>query len=583
MRKTKIVCTMGPSTNDVEKLRHVIQAGMDVARLNFSHGTHEDHRAMIAKIREAAHLEHKVIGIMLDIKGPKIRTGMIENDGVELEDGASIILTTENVLGTKEKVSISYAGLPEDVLPGASIRIDDGLIGLQVVKVVGSEIHCTVINGGRLQNRKGINAPGVTLRLPGVTEKDVEDIRFGIAQGVDFIAASFVRKAGDVLEIRRILEESDAKCNIIAKIEAQEGLDRLDEILAVADGLMIARGDLGVEIPTEEVPIVQKQLIKRCNQAGKPVITATQMLDSMQRNPRPTRAEATDVANAIFDGTDAIMLSGETAAGRYPVEAVATMSQIAVRAESAMLNEEVSGRHANVVERTQTDAISDAVRNIAEELDARAIITSTESGFTAKMVSKHRPKCIVIAMTPHERVARQLTLTWGTYPSLVKSSLTTDEMLSTAVDGALSTGLVHSGDLVVITAGVPVGEAGTTNMLKIHTIGDVIARGMGIGGKSVVGKAIVSTNTNDVLDRLQPGDVLVTSMTDKYLMAAFEKASAVVTEEGGLTSHAAVVGLSLGIPVVVGASGVITMIRDGEEITVDATRGFIYRGRTQVL
>ncbi len=583
MRKTKIVCTMGPSTASVEKLRELIRAGMDVARLNFSHGTHEDHGAMISRIREAAHLENKIVGIMLDIKGPKIRTGMIENDGVEVVDGASIILTTDEVLGTKDKVSISYEGLPEDVHPGSSIRIDDGLIGLRVEKVVGHDIHCTVTNGGMLKNRKGINAPGVTLRLPGVTEKDVADIRFGIAQGVDFIAASFVRKAADILEIRRILEEEDAKINIIAKIETQEGLDRIEEILAVTDGLMVARGDLGVEIPTEEVPIVQKLLINKCNQAGKPVITATQMLDSMQRNPRPTRAEATDVANAIFDGTDAIMLSGETAAGKYPVEAVSTMSQIAMRAESAILNREVPGRHANVVERTQTDAISDAVRNIAEELDAKAIITSTESGFTAKMVSKHRPKCVVIAVTPNERVARQLSLSWGTYSALVKSTKTTDEMLSTAVDGALSTGLVKSGDLVVITAGVPVGETGTTNMLKIHTIGDVIARGIGIGGKSVVGKAIVSTNTEDILSRVQPGDVLVTSMTDKYVMAAFEKASAVVTEEGGLTSHAAVVGLSLGIPVVVGASGILKQLTDGEEITVDAERGFIYRGRTQVL
>ncbi len=556
---------------------------MDVARLNFSHGTYADHGVMIANIREAARLEHKPIGIMLDIKGPKIRTGMIENDGVELSDGASIILTTKEVLGTKDRVSISYEGLPQDVRPGSTIRIDDGLIGLEVVKVEDNEIHCIVTNGGVLKNRKGINAPGVKLRLPGVTEKDMEDIRFGIAQGVDFIAASFVRKAKDVLEIRGLLEEAGANCDIIAKIETQEGLDRLDEILAVADGAMVARGDLGVEIPTEEVPIVQKLLISKCNRAGKPVITATQMLDSMQRNPRPTRAEATDVANAIFDGTDAIMLSGETAAGRYPVEAVATMAQIAERAEAAIMNREVPGRHHNVVERTQTDSISAAVRNIAEELNARAIITSTESGFTAKMVAKHRPRCVVVAVTPYERVARRLSLTWGVYASLAKPSKTTDEMIATAVDGALSSGFAQSGDLVVITAGVPVGEAGTTNMLKIHTIGDVIVRGIGIGGKSVIGRAVVSVQTEDILARLQPGDVLVTSMTDKTLMSAFEKAAAVVTEEGGLTSHAAIVGLSLGIPVVVGATNVIQLLRDGEEVTVDAGRGFIYRGRTQVL
>ncbi|PWI58053.1 pyruvate kinase [Sulfoacidibacillus thermotolerans] len=583
MRKTKIVCTMGPATSDLSVMRQIVRAGMDVARLNFSHGTHEDHRKMIETIREAARLEHKIVGIMLDIKGPKIRTGLIENDAVELHDGDSLILTTENIVGTKERISISYEGLPEDVSVGSVIRIDDGLIGLRVVKIENREIHCVVTNGGVLKNRKGINAPGVRLRLPGVTEKDMEDILFGIEQGVDIIAASFVRKAADVLEIRKLLEDHQAKCDIISKIEAQEGLDLIDEIIAVSDGLMVARGDLGVEIPTEEVPIVQKLLIERCNKAGKVVITATQMLDSMQRNPRPTRAEATDVANAIFDGTDAIMLSGETAAGKYPVEAVTTMAQIAVRAEQAIKTREVMGRHRDAVERTQTDAISNAVRSIAEELEARAVVTSTESGFTARMVSKHRPQSAIIAVTPHAAVARRLTLCWGVYPVLVKPTRSTDEMLAVAVDGALASGIVSSGDLIVITAGVPVGEAGTTNLLKIHTIGDVLARGVGVGTKSVVGRAVVAKKAEEILQRVKEGDVLVTVMTDRDMMPAFERASAVITEEGGLTSHAAVVGLSLGIPVIVGAAGVTQVVSDGEIITVDTARGFIYRGKTQVL
>ncbi len=583
MRKTKIVCTMGPAISDLSVMRAVIRAGMDVARLNFSHGTHDDHKKVIERIREASRLEGKIVGIMLDIKGPKIRTGLIENDEVELIDGEHIVLTTEQVQGTKERISISYEGLPEDVSVGSTIRIDDGLIGLQVVDIIANDIHCVITNGGTLKNRKGINAPGVRLRLPGVTDKDIEDILFGIEQGVDIIAASFVRKAADVLEIRKLLEDHNHHCEIIAKIEAQEGLDMIDEILMVTDGLMVARGDLGVEIPTEEVPIAQKMLIQKANQAGKVVITATQMLDSMQRNPRPTRAEATDVANAIFDGTDAIMLSGETAAGRYPIEAVETMATIALRAERALLSQEVQSRHRDIVERTQTDAISQAVTSIAHELDATAIITSTESGFTARMVSKHRPHCTIVAVTPSQEVARRITLCWGVYPVLARESKNIDDMLTIAVDGALAAGYVQSGDIVVITAGVPVGEAGTTNMLKVHTIGDVIVRGIGVGMNSIAGRAVVATKVADVLARVEEGDVLVTSFTDKDIMPAFEKAAAVITEEGGITSHAAVVGVSLGIPVIVSAVGATRLVQDGEMVTVDAERGLLYRGKTQVL
>lgn len=583
MRKTKIVCTMGPATGTLAMMRQVIRAGMDVARLNFAHGSYEDHRRMIQLVREASRLEDKHIAIMLDIKGPEIRTGMMENDAVELEDGARVVLTTQQVLGTKDRLMVSYEGLPEDVHVGSVVLFDDGLIGLRVTEVVDGEIHCVVTNGGTLKNRKSINVPGVKVRLPGVTEKDVEHISFGVEEGIDIIAASFVRKAADVLEIRRLLEERGARCDIVSKIESQEGLDMIDEIIAVSDGIMVARGDLGVEIPTEEVPIAQKLMIERCNRAGKYVITATQMLDSMQRNPRPTRAEATDVANAIFDGSDAIMLSGETAAGKYPVESVATMAQIAVRAEQALCTQEVRGRHRDEVERTQTDAVSNAVRTIADELNARAIVTSTESGFTARMVAKHRPRSVIVAVTPHADVARRLSICWGVYPVQSRTPTSTDEMLSVAVDTALSSGLVRSGDLIVITAGVPIGHSGTTNLLKIHTIGDVIARGVGIGTSGATGRAVVARNPEEVLARVGRGDILVTHMTDKDIMPAIERAAAVITEEGGLTSHAAIVGLSLGVPVVVGATGITNLVKDGEQITVDAEHGIIYRGKATVL
>ncbi|MBX6394285.1 MAG: pyruvate kinase [Alicyclobacillaceae bacterium] len=580
MRRTKIVCTIGPASESPEVLEALIRAGMDVARLNFSHGTHEEHARRIRAIREAAEKVGKIVAIMLDIKGPKIRTGVIRGGEAQLVEGAEVVLTTEPVEGTASRFSVSYEGLPDDVSPGSVIRIDDGLIGLQVVEVRGREIVCRVTNGGVLRDRKGINVPGVKLRLPGVTEKDIADIRFGIEQGVDMIAASFVRKAADVLEIRRLLEDAGAHIDIIGKIEAQEALDALEEILEVADGLMVARGDLGVEIPTEEVPLAQKRIIELCNRVGKPVITATQMLDSMQRNPRPTRAEASDVANAIFDGTDAIMLSGETAAGKYPVESVRTMARIAERAEEALWAFRQAGTRKP--QGTVTDAMSHAVASLAQDLNAAAIITSTQSGQTARRVSKYRPQCPIVAVTPREDVARRLSLCWGVYPKVGRMTESTDEMLEVAIDAALETGIVKHGDLVVITAGVPVGQPGTTNLLKVHIIGDVVAQGQGVGRGAVTGRVVV-VRKPDQIDQVQAGDVLVTTSTDADLVPAMEKAGAVITEEGGLTSHAAVVGLSLGVPAVVGVEGATSLLRTGEVVTVDAAHGLIYRGRSRVL
>ncbi|KPV39918.1 pyruvate kinase [Alicyclobacillus ferrooxydans] len=584
VRQTKIVCTIGPASESPEMLRELIRAGMDVARLNFSHGDYEEHGERIRRIRAAAEEVGKHVGLMLDIKGPKIRTGKIAGGAVELIDGNKITLTIDPVeLGTAERVSISYEGLVEDVYPGAPIRIDDGLIGLVVDEVRGHDIICTVVNGGVLKDRKGINVPGVTLRIPGVTEKDAADIRFGIEQRVDFIAASFVRKSADVLEVRRILEEHNYQADIISKIETQEGIERLAEIVEVSDGIMVARGDLGVEIPTEEVPLAQKRMIQMCNLAGKPVITATQMLDSMQRNPRPTRAEASDVANAILDGTDAIMLSGETAAGRYPLEAVKTMAQIASRTEYAVSTKEVVDRHTTSADRNVTDAIGHAVQSMSEELGVSAVVVATTSGHSARVVSKHRPHAMIVAATPRAEVARRLTVSYGVYPVVIQDVKTTDEVLETAVQGALDAGFVSHGDLVIIVAGVPVGQRGTTNLLKVHTIGDVLVTGTGIGSTAVSGRAFVSSDNSDIASGLQSGDILVTLATDKDVVPAMERAAAIITEEGGLTSHAAVVGLTLGKPVIVGAQGAVTTIENGSWVTVDAARGLVYRGKAQVL
>ncbi|NGM83075.1 pyruvate kinase [Paenibacillus sp. 7124] len=471
MRKSKIVCTIGPASESLENLKKLILAGMNVARLNFSHGDFEEHGARIKNIRLASKELNKTVAILLDTKGPEIRTGKLEVEPIELVQDEYLTLTTEEILGDKNRISVTYADLPKDVQVGSTILIDDGLIGLTVVDVQGTEIKTRIVNGGTIKSKKGVNVPGVAISLPGITEKDTNDIIFGIEQDIDFIAASFVRKASDVQEIRDLLEKHGAShIQIISKIENQQGVDNLDEILAVSDGLMVARGDLGVEIPAEDVPLAQKLMIQKCNIAGKPVITATQMLDSMQRNPRPTRAEASDVANAIFDGTDAIMLSGETAAGKYPVESVLTMSRIAEKAESALNYREIFLKQQIAQETTVTEAISQSVSISALDLNAKAIISSTVSGHTARVVSKYRPKSPIIAVTTQERTMRQLALVWGIIPVQGSPASSTDELLETAVKGGKDSGLVKAGDLVVITAGIPLGHSGSTNLVKVEQI-----------------------------------------------------------------------------------------------------------------
>ncbi|GIN58857.1 pyruvate kinase [Lederbergia ruris] len=586
MKKTKIVCTIGPASENSDTLYDLIQAGMNVARLNFSHGDHDEHLNRIVNIRESAKKAGKNVGILLDTKGPEIRTHNMKDGAIELTQGSTVVVSMKEVLGTEEKFSLSYPGLINDVHIGSTILLDDGLIGLEVIEIQkeNDEIITKVMNSGTLKNKKGVNVPGVSVNLPGITEKDARDILFGIEQGIDFIAASFVRRASDVIEIRQLLEENGGEyIHIIPKIENQEGVDNIDEILAVSDGLMVARGDLGVEIPTEAVPLVQKMLIRKCNEAGKPVITATQMLDSMQRNPRPTRAEASDVANAILDGSDAVMLSGETAAGSYPVEAVQTMSNIAESTEKALNHKEILNYLSKNSEVNMTDAICQSVAHTAINLDVSAIVTPTESGHTARMISKYRPKVPIIAITHEETIVRRLMLQWGVYPQMGQKVTTTDEMLEDAVTESLNSGLVKHGDLILITGGVPVGEAGATNLMKLHVLGDVLAKGQGIGRKTAFGKAFVARNADEAREKVEQGNVMVSIGTDRDMVPALEQCSALITEEGGLTSHAAVVGLNLGIPVIVGVENATKLLKDGQEITVDATRGVIYNGHASVL
>ena len=580
-KKTKIVCTIGPASESIDTLKELIKSGLNVCRLNFSHGNYEEHGKRIDNIKAARNEMKLPIAILLDTKGPEIRTGKFSSPEVNLVEGQNFIITMEDVLGDETKCTVSYKELVNDVKPGNQILIDDGLVGLAVKEIKGQEILCIVQNAGTIKDNKGVNVPNVKINLPAITPKDKKDIEFGIEQGIDFIAASFVRKASDVLAIREILEENNAtNIQIISKIENQEGVDNIDEILEVSDGLMVARGDLGVEIPTEDIPIVQKELIKKCNILGKPVITATQMLDSMIRNPRPTRAEVTDVANAIFDGTDAIMLSGETAAGKYPLESVKTMASIAIRAEQTLDYEELLKTKVKLRQLNITNAISHATCTTAIDLKASAIITATASGYTARMVSSYRPSAPIIAATNSEMVMRQMGLVWGVYPLLAEKGLSTDDVFEKSVQSALDMDYISSGDLVVITAGVPVGIAGTTNLINVHIASEILIRGVGVGTTNISGRARLVTDSNMEIEQ---GDIIVASSTDKDMMDIINKASAIITEEGGLTSHAAVVGVSLGIPVIVSATNALKLIEDNETITIDAQSGLVYKGEVKML
>lgn len=585
MRKTKIVCTIGPASESEEMLEKLMNAGMNVARLNFSHGSHEEHKARIDTIRKVAKRLNKTIGLLLDTKGPEIRTHNMKDGLIVLEKGKEVIVSMNEVEGTPEKFSVTYENLINDVNIGSYILLDDGLVELQVKEINKDkgEVKCDILNTGELKNKKGVNLPGVKVNLPGITDKDADDIRFGIKENVDFIAASFVRRPSDVLDIRQILEEEKAEITIFPKIENQEGIDNIEEILEVSDGLMVARGDMGVEIPPESVPMVQKDLIRKCNKLGKPVITATQMLDSMQRNPRATRAEASDVANAIYDGTDAVMLSGETAAGQYPEEAVKTMRNIAVSAEAAQDYKKLLSDRTKLVETSLVNAIGVSVAHTALNLNVKAIVAATESGSTARTISKYRPHSDIIAVTPSEKTARQCAIVWGVNPVVKEGRKTTDALLNNAVASAVETGRVSNGDLIIITAGVPTGEKGTTNMMKIHLVGDEIAKGQGVGRGSVVGHAIVADSASDLEGKDLSDKVIITNSVDETLVPYVEKAIGLITEENGITSPSAIIGLEKGIPTVVGVEQATKEIKNDMLVTLDASQGKVFEGYANVL
>ncbi|MFD1455737.1 pyruvate kinase [Levilactobacillus lanxiensis] len=585
MKKTKIVSTLGPASTDVDTIVKLIESGANIFRFNFSHGDHEEHLGRLENVHKAEKITGKTVGIMLDTKGAEIRTTVEQGGKLNFKTGDVFRISMDDSLeGTKEKIAVTYPGLYDDVHEGGHVLFDDGLLDTVVDKKdeATKELVVTVQNDGVLGSRKGVNAPGVSINLPGITEKDSDDIRFGLDHEINFIAASFVRKPQDVMDIRELLEEKHMEhVQIFPKIESQEGINNFDDIIKVSDGLMVARGDMGVEIPTENVPLVQKALIKKCNILGKPVITATQMLDSMQENPRPTRAEASDVANAVFDGTDATMLSGESANGEYPVQAVATMNRIDIKAENAL--KDFGRDNLDFDNGDVTESIGASVARVANQLGVKTIVAATESGYTAKMISKYRPDADILAVTFDDRTRRGLMVNWGVYPIVTEKPSNTDEMFDLAAAKAVETGLAKEGDLILITAGVPVGERGTTNLMKIQLIGSKLVQGQGVGDDTVIGKAIIANTAAEANAKVVEGGILIAKNTDKDYLPAIEKSSAVIVENGGLTSHAAVVGISMGIPVIVGATGASDKISDGELITVDSRRGIVYHGASNAL
>ena len=582
MRKTKIICTLGPSTDKDGVLRELVANGMNVARFNFSHGSHEEHKGRLDNLKAIRTELGKPVAALLDTKGPEIRLKEFKNGVEMLEAGQTFTLTTREVEGTKEICSITYKDLPQDVHEGGTIMLDDGLIKLRITNVTDTDITCEVLNSGKIKNKKGVNVPGVHLSMPYLSQRDRDDIIFGVQQGFDFIAASFVRTAQDVYDIRNLLNEYDSNIRIIAKIENREGVNNIDSILAAADAVMVARGDLGVEIDFTELPGIQKSVIDRSFSFGKPIVTATQMLDSMMVNPRPTRAEISDVANAIYDGTSAIMLSGETAAGAYPVEALKTMSAIAERTEN-----EVHYRDNRLVDASNgqisvSDATAHAACLTAKDVNASAIVTVSESGNTARLLSKYRPAQPIIACVMNEQVQRQLAISWGITPLMMALAHSTDELIEMSTNLAKENGYLHDGELAVVTAGVPVGVSGTTNMIKIHMIGNCLATGVGIGPEgaalaNATGKACVCHNLDELRAKFKPGMVLVVPSTSNEMLSYVRDAAAIVVEEPGLNSHAAIAGKALLKPTIVGAAGATSHIRDGLMIAVDCAHGSVQR------
>lgn len=578
MRKTKIICTLGPATDDREIMRRLAANGMNVARLNFSHGSHDEHLKRVEMFKEIRDTLRVPMAIMLDTRGPEIRIRQFVEDRVSLAAGSVFTFTVEDVPGTERMVSVAYDGFPGIVRVGDTLLLDDGLIAMKVTAVSGMEVVCRVMNGGALSNNKKINIPGAASKMPFITEKDRDDLMFGIRNDFDFIAASFVRNADDINGLRDILIKNRGdSIKIVAKIEIRDGVDNIDDIIRVSDGIMVARGDMGVEIPFEELPAIQKMIIRKCYSAGKPVITATQMLDSMIRNPRPTRAEITDVANAIYDGTSAIMLSGETSVGRYPVDSLLTMSKIAVEAERDIDYVARFTAMPVAVSGNVTNAISRATCETAHSLGAAAIVSVTKSGRTANMVSKFRPACPILAATTSAKVRSQLSLSWGVYPFLTERKTSTDEVFDQAISRASETDWVRNGDCIVITGGMIADVSGTTNMLKVHIVGDLLLEGIGVSPQTASGPVCVITDADDIR-HFNTGDVMVIRKATDDIMGLIKHAAAVITEESA-NSWTAGAGTEIGIPVVCAVNDAAEILKSGAIVTVDGSNGKIYSGR----
>ncbi|MCA1990483.1 MAG: pyruvate kinase [Coleofasciculus sp. S288] len=576
LRRTKIVATIGPATSHPDVLKALIKAGATTLRLNFSHGTHEDHHRSIRLIRQTAFELDQPVGILQDLQGPKIRLGRFENGSIVLNKGDRFTLTSEPGLGTQDMSSVTYEPLADEVPEGAIILLDDGKVEMKVEEInrIKRTLHCRVVVGGTLSNNKGVNFPGVYLSIKALTDKDRRDLMFGLDQGVDWVALSFVRNPQDILEIKELIASAGKDIPVIAKIEKHEAIENMEAILSLCDGAMVARGDLGVELPAEDVPILQKRLIATANRLGIPVITATQMLDSMVNSPRPTRAEISDVANAILDGTDAVMLSNEAAVGKYPVEAVETMARIAVRIEQEQIVNNVKDTRRSI-----PNAISQAVGQIAEQLQASAIMTLTKTGATARNVSKFRPSTPILAVTPHVDVARRLQLVWGVKPLLVLDLPSTGQTFQAAINVAQEKHLLREGDLVVMTAGTLQGIPGTTDLIKVEVVTAVLGHGVGIGQGYVSSLARVAHSPVDI-NNFNPGEILVAESTNADYVDAMRRAAGIITEDESITCHAAVIGLRLGVPVIVGIKNATQIIRDGAIISLDIQRGLVYSGAT---
>ncbi|MBF2053446.1 MAG: pyruvate kinase [Candidatus Sericytochromatia bacterium] len=577
-RKTKIVATLGPSTDSLEIIENLIQAGVNVFRMNFSHGTHAEHLERLERIRSASEKLNANVAVLQDLQGPKIRIGDVENGAVELKNGSAFRISTTPCVANAERASVSYPYLLEDIEVNSRVLIDDGNMELQVLRKEEDALVCVVVHGGLLKPRKGVNFPDASLQIAALSQKDRDDLAFAIEHKLDFVAVSFVQRPSDVMETKDFLSARGAYIPVIAKIERQEAINNIERIIDVADGVMVARGDLGVEIPPEAVPLSQKKIISLCNEAGKPVITATQMLDSMVNNPRPTRAEASDVANAILDGTDAIMLSNETAAGQYPLQAVQTMHRIAMAIETQM-REAFTGK---LLRKNNTLNISASVGaaacQMAHALHASAIISATMGGSIVRQIAKHRPPVPVVAATPHEATLKRLNLSWGVFPIKIEAAEDTDTLMRTVLEASLKHELVSKGDTVILTAGIPAGQPGSTNMIKVETVTKVLTKGMGLGHAIVSGRAMLCQSAEEAQQKIEDGDILITGMTSRDYMPIMNRVRAIVTVEGGLTSHAAIVGMSLGIPVLLGVEDAFEILKEGGQITVDPSQGLIFTG-----